>query len=112
MRQLTKPTDELVNRVLGDVEYDGRLVGYRIHKRYGPTEIVMYRFAEVVAFLREQHVLIDFDELVCWTKEVIRDSELEEAIKHVIASESDVKTRISLIQSILADRLNQCENIV
>ena len=109
MGPLAKPNRDLVSRVLNDVGYEGRLVGQRMHKRMGPLTITMYRFSEVVAFLRDEYTLLDLNELENWLKTIMRDNELADTVSDIIRTEPRHKERTQKIGTVLAERLNQCE---
>ncbi len=88
MGLLSTPSKELISRVLNAVDYEDRIIGYRVRKRSGAIMMPMYYFAEVVDFLHDKLPHMDFEELQRWLREVIKDKELAIGVSEIVSEES------------------------
>ena len=108
MGKLSEPSADLVSRVLNEVGFEDRLMGYRFRERTGPMSMTLYSFEEIVEFLNDPHPRIDFNRLEEWVREVMKDEELAGEInKIILRDDSDQKKSIQ-IRDMMGERLLQC----
>ena len=105
---LSEPSKKLATRLVTNVGFNERLLGYLVNWSTGPMQVTLYSFKEVVNFLQNTSARINPALLASWVREVQGDSELanrmEEAVKQ---GESDM-ARLELIKRAMELRLNQC----
>jgi aromatic ring-cleaving dioxygenase len=109
MNKLSEPDKELVSRVLHEVGFEERLVGYRVHQRLGPTITTMYSFEEVVHFLNDKFPFLKFEDLEKWLRTVIEDEELAVKIAEAVEEEKNDHDRAQRIKIWMGARLSQCK---
>ena len=110
MEKLSKPDKKLVSRVLNEVGFNERIVGYRVRQRSGPAMTTMYSFEEIVNFLNDKFPLLKFEELKRWLKDVLKDEELAMRIAEVVEEEKNDHDRTQRIKELMVERLSQCKN--
>jgi hypothetical protein len=110
VKQLSRPDKELVFRVLNEVGFEERIVGYRISERLGPTRTSMYSFEEVVIFLNNKFPQLEFAELEKWVKVIMKDEELALKIAKAVEEETNDHGRTQRIRTLIQERLSQCKN--
>jgi hypothetical protein len=110
MKELSKPDEELVFRVLGEVGFEERIVGYRISERLGPVKTSMYSFEEVVNFLNDKFPQLEFEELEKWIRVVMKDEELALKIAKAVEEETNDHDRTERTRTLMQKRLSQCKN--
>jgi hypothetical protein len=109
---LKHPSQELGKRILTEVDFEDRLVGFSLHERKGPNPITMYSFEEVVSLLKEPHPRLDFSELEMWVRKTMDDQELAEQIAEAIGQGKSDQNRSDRIRKLMEERLRQCKKIV
>ena len=112
MAGLKKPGRDLAQRVLGEVEFSKRLVGYRIKPNKGMMEIPMYSFQEVVGLLSSPMPYLPTDELVGWINDAMGDRELADAVKKQAEQNLPVPAKLAGIRDLLVKRLLQCRMVL
>ena len=112
MRTLSTPDEHLRARVLREVDFEERLVGYRMRERTGPMPESLYSFEEVVHLLADKFPYVSPERLRQWVDSVTGDSELAAAIAGAIREETNDRDRILRIQSLMGERLCQCNRAV
>ena len=112
MDKLKNPSKELGKRILSEVGFKDRLVGFNLHERTGPNPITMYSFEEVVSLLNEPHPRLDFDELETWIRKTMGDKELAEQIVDAVRKENSDQNRSLRIKELLEERLDQCKRLI
>jgi len=112
MKSLTAPTKELAARVLGEVAFDDRLVGYRLRKRMGPTAVHLYSLGDVARFLSQDLPQLNWDSLREWLSATLGDAELAEAIREVAAQDLGEHEKALHVRALLGVRLEQCRRAV
>ena len=105
---LSKPGRELKKRIKCETGFDGRFIGYRLHKRMGPIPVTVYSFKELYSLLNDPYPRIDFIALKQWILNVIKDTELAEIIGIIIEREESDHEKTSQIRDIFHARLAQC----
>ena len=121
--RLSAPSIELATKLLTEVGFNERLVGVSMHPMAGNIEASIYSFEEATNFLHcDEGDLrirntgsigyINLDELKKWVGEVFGDKELAETIGEKIEKGSNYKEQVEVIQTLMEQRLRQCEKIV
>jgi aromatic ring-cleaving dioxygenase len=110
MEELSQPAKELISRVLNEVGFEERMVGYWISERLGPVKTSMYSFEEVINFLNNQFPQLEFKELEKWIRVVMKDEELALKISEAIEEETNDHDRTERIRTLMQERLSQCKN--
>jgi hypothetical protein len=112
MSKLKLPSQELAKRVLTEVEFEDRLVGFSLHQHRGPNPIAMYSFDEVFSFLKEPHPRINFTELEMWVRKTIDDQELAEQIVEAVGKGKSEQNRTERIRKLMEERFKQCKRLL
>jgi hypothetical protein len=110
MKELSMPDKELISRVLSEVGFEERIVGYRMSERLGPVKTSMYSFEEVVNFLNDKFPQLEFEELEKWVKVVMKDEELAMKITKTVEEETNDRDRTQRIRILMEERLSQCKD--
>lgn len=109
MEKLSEPDRELVSRVLQEVDFEERIVGYQVRERSGLLVKSLYSFAEVCAFLHDQFPVLRFEELTRWLTVVMNDKELALKVEEVLKEGQSDYERTRLIRELMEERLMQCK---
>ncbi len=112
MQTLSTPDNELIARILREVDFDQRLIGYRMRERTGPTPASLYSFEEVVHLLGDKCPYVSPEQLVEWVETVTEDAELAAAIIDANQKETNDRARMLRIHALMAERLCQCKRAV
>ena len=112
MDKLKDPSQELANKILNEVGFEDRLVGFSLRERAGPIPVTMYSFKEVVSLLNDLHPRLDFNELERWVRETMGDTELAGEIAVAVRSERSDQDRSLRIKKLMEERLDQCKRLV
>ncbi|MDI3281340.1 MAG: hypothetical protein QJR13_08235 [Bacillota bacterium] len=121
MAVLSEPSRELALKLLREVEYEERLVGYKMSPATGNEQCSLYSLQEVADFLRmdslEHYLLkgghpfigyIDLEELTRWVGEVLGDQELARALEEELKQGESYQSKVALVKPLLKQRLEQC----
>ena len=111
METLATPSRELALRVLGEVGFEDRITGSSLHVRAGVRTLSLYSLEDIFRLLKEPHPYIDLDQLEGWIRTVIKDSELADKVKTVIAQKSNEQDTLPLIRDLMGFRLIQCKQL-
>jgi hypothetical protein len=111
MKPFQPPTKELAARILGEVDFQDRLIGHRMRTRMGPVPVSLYSFEQVVRFLAEDIPQIDLDDLQAWVEEKIGDKDLARAIGEIRLRELDEPEKLLHISGLMTARLGQSRRI-
>jgi hypothetical protein len=111
MEQLLEPDTDLAARILSKVDFDDRIIGFRMQERMGAIRASMYSFEEIVLFLEDQFPQIDFENLETWVGTIMKDPELAEKIAVAVKEESNDHDRTMRIRTLMGDRLCQCKQM-
>ena len=109
MQPLSTPDEHLAARVLREVGFDQRLIGFRMRQRTGPVPASLYSFAEVVHLLGDKFPYVSLERLEQWVRTVAEDGELGAAIADAIQEETNDRDRMVRIRTLMAERLCQCK---
>lgn len=110
MEKLAEPDRELVSRILQEVAFGERLVGYEVRERSGPMAKSLYSFTEVCAFLHDQFPVLAFEELTRWLRAVMKDEELALKVTEAVEQGHSDYERTRRIGEMMEERLTQCKN--
>ena len=108
MEKLTFPSKALAARIVTEVGFEDRLLGYRLSERAGAMSIPLYSFEEVLGLLNEPHPRIDFNRLETWVRDTMGDAELAGKIRALIEGDMSDRDRSVRIRDLMALRLHQC----
>ena len=86
MSVLSRPSRKLASRIVNEVDFEDRIIGYRLRERTGPLAMTLYSFEEVVTFLRDPFPRVNFHALQSWINDVMGDGEL--ALMHGIRQDN------------------------
>ena len=111
MKKLKQPTKELASRILGEFNFEQRIVGYCLKNNKGFMQIPMYSFEEVVGFLNTPIPYIEIDELEGWIREVMDDKELADIIRRQNEQDMPEMAKIFFIRDLMVQRLIQCKEV-
>ena len=108
MEKLTFPSKALAARIVTEVGFEDRLMGYRLRERAGAMSIPLYSFEEVVGLLNEPHPRIDFNRLETWVRDTMGDVKLAGKIRDLLREDISDRDRSLRIRDLMALRLHQC----
>ena len=109
MSVLNKPSNKLVKKVLHEVSFEERLEGFSLGERLGAMSVTMYKFKEVVSFFNDSNPRMDFDNLECWVRNTIGDTELADHIQTVLKNADSDQERSDRVKTLMEERLHQCD---
>jgi hypothetical protein len=109
MSILSAPSKKLDRRILSEVEYEDRIIGYRLGQRIGLTPVTLYSFEEIICFLSNPIPMIDFNALESWIRTIMEDNELADKIKEVRIDNASDHDKTFYIKDLMAERLRQCK---
>ena len=112
MMKLNEPSKELVKRILSEVDFHERFIGYRLRIPKGLMTFQLYSFEEVVGFLNAPIPIVEFDVLEKWVRDVMGDDELAEHIVAQSKGDGPDAVRTERIRDLMARRLIQCRDRV
>jgi hypothetical protein len=110
VEKLSEPDKEIASRVLQEVGFKERIVGYQMRERSGPMVKSLYSFEEVVDFLNDTFPVLKFDELKRWLQVVMKDEELALKVEEAVEQGHTDYERTRLIRDLMGERLVQCKN--
>ena len=111
MENLTTPSRKLALQILQEVNFENRLIGSLFHARTGVRTVPLYTLEEVFILLKEPYPQIDLDQLENWIRTAIKDVELADRIKTVIAQKSSGQDTLPVIRDLVGLRLIQCRQL-
>jgi len=108
MGVLSKPSIDLAQKIVTEVGFNDRIIGYKLRERTGSMRKSLYSFREVVALLFDHHPRIDLDVLEKWIRRVFSDVELANNLKSIISEALSDKDKTLEIRELMKERLLQC----
>jgi len=111
MKPFQPPTRELAKKILGEVDFQDRLIGHKMRMRMGPVPVSLYSFEEVVRFLVEDIPQMDLERLQAWVGEKVGDKDLARAIGEIGTRELDEAEKLLHIRALMMARLGQSRRI-
>ena len=125
MTKLPEPSKDVAAKILSEVDFDNRLVGFDMKPRAGNTPLSLYSFTEATNFLhvdsfdeltipgaRGSVGYIDLKALQTWVDTVMGDKDLGAAIAETIERNESYHDQANAVKELLAERLNQCKKMV
>ena len=125
MAKLPEPSKDVATRILSEVDFDHRLVGFDMKPRAGNTPMSLYSFTEATNFLhvdsfdeltipgaRGSVGYIDLTALQNWVDSVMEDKDLATAIEETVRQHESYHDQANAVKELLAERLSQCRNMV
>ena len=109
--RLKKPSRKLAQKLLSEVSFEDRFVGYRMRQRAGSVAVTCYSFEQVVHLLRDQLPMIDLTGLERWVRQVLCDECLADKIGIARDQGQNNYQRTLLIRELAEERLRQCKAI-
>ncbi len=122
MAQLPKPTKDVATRILSEVGFDNRLVGFDMKPRAGNTPMSLYSFAEATNFLHVDSLddllipggrgsvgYIELAALQKWVDQVMGDKDLASAIGEAVKQNDCYHDQAIAVKELMAERLSQCK---
>ena len=111
MKPFQPPTKELASRILGEVDFQDRLIGHKMRRRMGPVPVSLYSFEQVVRFLTEDIPQLDLDDLQAWVEEKVGDTDLARAIGEIGLRDLDEPEKLLHIRGLMMARLGQSRRL-
>jgi hypothetical protein len=105
MKRLPEPSSALSGRILSEVGFNDRFIGYRLRQRTGAAPVTLYSFGEVFGLLSDPHPRIDFDRLEEWIRDVMKDTALADKIKEVVKEDFSGSEKTLRIRDLMEERL-------
>lgn len=103
-------------RLLAEVGYDERLMGYESSPGVGNMPLSLYSLREVYHFLRgcggERIHYLDLGALAQWVGEVLGDAALQRAIGEALPEEGAYFARAARVAQVIGERLEQAEKAI
>jgi hypothetical protein len=125
LSDLPEPSPELAAKLLGEVRYEERLMGFRMTPMAGALQHPIYGLRQAVGFLqidsyeeviaagpRGSVPYVDPKALRSWVGHVFGDTELAEALGQAIDGGANYVETIRPIIDLLQQRLTQCEAVL
>jgi len=109
---LSTPSKDLAARLLKEVGYDKRLIGWRLRERSGMLPVTMYSLAELVVFLSDPYPGINLKAVQDWIGSILKDHELESKIDAVLLGEANNYAKMSKVRDLAGYRLLQCKKLI
>jgi hypothetical protein len=109
MKGLNRPSGALARRILTEVGFEQRLIGFRLRRRAGPVRVTLYSFREVVGFLADGIPQMNIARLAQWARNAMGDGELADRIEAVNGDPVSEREKLLRIGILMAERLLQCE---
>lgn len=111
MKPFEPPSKELAGKILGEVDFQDRLIGQKMRVRMGPVPVSLYSLEEVVRFLSEDIPQMDLEELQAWVGEKIGDRDLARAIGEISRREMGDPEKLLHIRGLMMTRLGQSRRV-
>ncbi len=105
MRELPEPTKALADRILSEVSFDERFIGWRIRERTGATPLTLYSLGEIFGLLNEPYPGIDLTQLEKWLRDVMGDAALANRVKEVADEDASDLEKTTRIKVLMEERL-------
>lgn len=125
MQELNKPTPELAAKVMAEVEFPDRLVGYKMNPMSGYEQTSIYSLQECVPFLYMDDLgqllakgnagsmgYMDLETLQKWVGDVLGDTELSTALRKEMDAVESYREQIAPVRELIIKRLEQCQEVL
>lgn len=111
MQFLSVPEPDLASRILAEVGYEHRLVGYRCRPRWGQLAANLYSVQHIARLLGDKYPALSFAELEKWLRTVVRDDELANRVAQTIEEQASNRDKVLRVKTLLEERLSQCKSL-
>ena len=111
MINLAKPNKKLASRILTEVDFRKHIMGYQLSERGGARPVKLYSFEEVVNFLSAPHPRIDFETLLVWVQDVMKDLELTSKLKTILHQDVSDYEKSLRCRELMEQRLEQSKAV-
>lgn len=125
MAKLAEPSKDLAARLLSELDYEKRLVGYEMSPATGNAQRSLYSLQEAYDFLKMGEAddlllrgggaligYLDLDELRQWVGDVLGDQDLAAAVGQAVADAENYRDRLLEVRQLVRERLDQCKAAV
>lgn len=110
MADLREPAKDLAQKIMEEVDFDRRLLGYRVNPRLGFIEVPLYSLGEVVELLHDR-AYIDPEKLETWIRDILGDHELAGRLRDRVAGGWPELSKLEPVRELLRRRILQCRKI-
>ncbi len=111
MYKLKNPSKELAERILNEVGFEERMVGYRMQVSKGFMQIPLYSFEEVVGLLHVKYPYMEIYNLESWVRNIMGDEELADRIKTLAENDGSDLDKLLAAGRLMGQRLMQCQKM-
>ena len=111
MIKLAKPDKTLASRILTEVDYRKHIMGYQLSERGGARPVKLYSFEEVVNFLNAPHPRLDFEALLVWVQDVMKDLDLTSELKSIFHQDVSDYEKSFRCRDLMEQRLAQSKTV-
>ena len=112
MNTLDKPSRDMADKILKEVDFDSRLTGFRLNTGKGFMKVDMYSFEEVVGLLHVKYPYIEIDKLESWVRNTMEDAELADRIKELAENNGSELDKLLAAGRLMGQRLMQCKKFL
>ncbi len=109
LKAFQKPSRELAERILSELEFKDRFQCYRLHQRAGFVPITCYSFEEILYYFLKEPLQININKLMAWVSDAIGDAELSERIGELDNAGISEEEKLIQIKSLMLIRLSQAK---
>ena len=122
--RLSEVSRELADRMLSEVDFENRLIGWSMRQMSGSQATSIYSLQEVADFIKISELdklfspgsggsigYVDIEELTEWIDGVLGDSELAGAIHETYTGTCSYAEEINKARPLIVQRLKQCEEM-
>ena len=106
---LSEPSRALATKMLCEVTFENRFIGYKLRERAGAIPVTSYSFEEIVNLLKDQLPHINFEVMERWVRVVMGDEELADKIAEAREKGESDHERTLLVRDLAETRLKQCK---
>lgn len=122
--KLKEPPTGTARSLQEKVDFDERIVGYKLHSTAGEQKQELYTLEDVAAFLHFDSIeklrqtggkgtigYIDLEILEEWVREVHGDDELGDAIAKIVEQEDSYQDQMKRVKRVIKRRLEQAKEV-
>lgn len=122
--KLNKPSVEIATAVQDKVEFEERIVGYKLHSTAGERKQELYTLEDVAKFLHFDDIeqlrqtggkgtigYIDLEILEGWIRDIHGDQELADAISEISETEDNYQDKMRRTKEAIETRLRQADEV-
>lgn len=122
---LPEPSPELAVKLLSEVGFEERLVGYEMSPATGQTPRSLYSLAEVARFVGVGGAVelltrgsqasigyLDPEAVIRWVETILGDAALASALRRKLAGCATYREKAGVVHELLQQRLAQCQAVL